>query len=154
VAHQGRKKGPFHEQLNPTRETVMRTEITSPHWPVTTALAGHIQARVDHLDARSGDRVRSLTVHLADVNGPKGGEDKVCHLLARIDCHPSINIEGRHTDLYLAISLAVRRMERSLGEVLDERRTRNPKSRHNDRSLQPPEESGPPEGSHAERAEP
>jgi len=126
-------------------DITMQTEISSPRWPVSKALAGHIQDRVQHLESRSGDRVRSLAFHLTDVNGPKGGEDKVCHLRARIDSHPSINTEGRHTDLYIAINLASRRMERSLGEVLDESRTRNPKSRHNARSLGQPKASPPSE---------
>jgi len=108
----------------------MRTEITSPHWPVTEALAGHITTRMDHLEHRFGEQVRSMAIRLTDVNGPRGGEDKVCRLQARIENHPSIHTEGRHADLYTAITQAVHRMERTLGSVLDGSRTRNPRSRH------------------------
>lgn len=119
----------------------MRTSITSPHWPVTEALAAHIQACIESLEQRFGDRVRSIAIRLMDVNGPKGGEDKVCRLQARIDNHPSINTEGRHAELYTAISLASHRLERSLDSVLDEGRQRNPKSRHNEESIHPSTES-------------
>jgi ribosome-associated translation inhibitor RaiA len=64
-----------------------------------------------------------------DVNGPKGGVDMVCRIQARIDNHFSINTEGRHTDLYAAITLAAHRMERSIGSILDASRVRNPNSR-------------------------
>lgn len=108
----------------------MRTEIDSPRWSVTEAMADHITTHMDHLEHRFGDRVRSMAIRLTDVNGPKGGEDKVCRLQARIENHPSINTEGRHADLYTAIAQAAHRMERTLGSILDGSRTRNPKSRH------------------------
>ena len=113
----------------------MRTEILSPHWCVTEALAGHITTRLEHLEHRFGDRVHSIAVRLADVNGPKGGEDKVCRLQAQIENHPSINTEGRSADIYTAISQAAHRLERALGAVIDETRTRNPKSRHSAASI-------------------
>lgn len=109
---------------------MMRTEIISPHWSVTESLSSHITTRMEPLEHRFGDRVRSIAVRLTDVNGPKGGEDKVCRLQARIENHPSMNTEGRHADIYTAITLAAHRMERTLGSVIDESRTRNPKSRH------------------------
>lgn len=108
----------------------MRIEIISPRWSVTEAMAGHITLHMDHLKHRFGDRVQSMAVRLTDVNGPRGGEDKVCRLQARIENHPSINTEGRHADLYTAISQAAQRMERTLGSITDGSRTRNPKSRH------------------------
>jgi putative sigma-54 modulation protein len=107
----------------------MRTEITSLHWPVTDALQGHIHACLAHLETRFGDRIKEIEIRLLDVNGPKGGEDKVCRIQARIDKHPSFHTEGRNGDLYQAINLAVRRMERALESVLDGTRTRNPKAR-------------------------
>lgn len=107
----------------------MRIEITSPRWSVTEALARHITTRMDHLDHRFDGRVHSVTVRLTDANGPKGGEDKVCRLQARIESHPSINTEGRNADIYAAISQAAQRMERALGAVIDGSRTRHSKSR-------------------------
>lgn len=108
----------------------MRTEIISLCWPVTEAMASHISMHLKHLEHRFGDPLRSMAVRLTDVNGPKGGDDKVCRLQARLENHPSINTEGRHTDIYTAIAQATHRMERTLGAVLDESRSRNPKSRH------------------------
>jgi ribosome-associated translation inhibitor RaiA len=81
------------------------------------------------LDLHYGDHLRDVKVRLLDVNGPKGGVDMVCRIQARIDNHFSINTEGRHTDLYAAITLATDRMERSIGSILDASHVRNPKSR-------------------------
>jgi len=108
----------------------MLFDVFSPHFPVTEALKGHIRACFEPIVLRYDDRIRVLKVRLMDVNGPRGGEDKVCHLQVDVDHHPTVNTEGRHTDLYTAITLAARRMERSLAPVLDGTRSRNPNSRH------------------------
>ena len=108
----------------------MQIDTFSPHFPVTAALKGHIRTCFENLIRHYKDRIRIMKVRLADVNGPKGGEDKVCHLQVEVEHHPSVNTEGRHTDLYAAITLAALRMERSLSHVLDGTRTRNPNSRH------------------------
>ncbi len=108
----------------------MLCDIFSPHFPVTEALNGHIRASFKNILLHYEDRIRIMKVRLTDVNGPKGGEDKVCRLQVQVDHHPSVNTEGRHTDLYSAITLAVHRMERSLAPMLDETRTRNPNSRN------------------------
>ena len=108
----------------------MQIDTYSPHFPVTAALKGHILACFKNLIQHYKDRIRILKVRLTDVNGPKGGDDKVCRLQVDVEHHPSFNTEGRHTDLYSAITLATLRMERSLSPVLDATRTRNPNSRH------------------------
>jgi len=115
----------------------MRIAICSPRWPVTDALAVHINACVEPIEHRFGDRIMSIAIRLTDINGPKGGEDKVCHLQAQIENHPSVNAEGRHMDLYAAIVGAARRLERSLGSILDGSRRRNPNSRQNARTKKP-----------------
>ncbi len=118
----------------------MRTEIISLRWSVTEAMASHIAIRLNQLEHRFGDHVSSMAVRLTDINGPKGGDDKVCRLQARIVNHPSINTEGRHADIYTAIAQATHRMERTLGSVLDESRARNPKSRHSAGSVEAPDQ--------------
>lgn len=125
-----------------------RIAICSPQWPMTDALAAHINTCVEPIEHRFGDRIRSIVIRLRDVNGPKGGEDKVCHLQAQIENHPSVNAEGRHMDLYTAIVGATRRLERSLGSILDGSRRRNPNSRQNARtqkSISSPMETANPE---------
>jgi ribosome-associated translation inhibitor RaiA len=107
----------------------MQINISSPHIPLNfDSLKEHIRATLEPLDHHFGYEIRSINVRLSDVNGPKGGQDKVCHLQARILNHPSVNSEGRHCDLSAAIRLAARRMDRALSSMLDATRNRNPKS--------------------------
>ncbi len=115
----------------------MQIDTYSPHFPVTEVLKRHIFICFMNLIQHYKDRIRILKVRLTDVNGPKGGDDKVCSLHVEVEHHPSFNTEGRHTDLYCAITLATIRMERSLSPMLDATRTRNPNSR---RALGVPED--------------
>jgi ribosome-associated translation inhibitor RaiA len=106
----------------------MQIDISSPHIPLYDSLKEYIWATLEPLDHHSGDGIRIINVRLSDVNGPKGGQDKVCRLQARILNQPSVNSEGRDSDLGVAIRLAARRMDRALSSVIDVTRNRNPKS--------------------------
>jgi ribosome-associated translation inhibitor RaiA len=107
---------------------MMQIEISSPHIPLFDSLKERIRNTLEPLDLHSRDGIRMINVRLSDVNGPKGGQDKVCRLQARIVNHPSVNSEGRHADLGVAIRMAARRMDRALSSVFDVTRNRNPKS--------------------------
>jgi ribosome-associated translation inhibitor RaiA len=108
----------------------MQINISSPYIPLFfDSLKERIRATLEPLDHHSGDEIRIINVLLSDVNGPKGGgQDKVCRLQARILNHPSVNSEGRHSDLIVAIRQAACRMDRALSSLLDTTRNRNPKS--------------------------
>lgn len=109
----------------------MQINISSPHIPLDfESFKEHIRNKLEPLDHHLEYEIRIINVHLTDVNGPKGGHDKVCRLQAHILNHPSINSEGRHGDLIVAIGMAARRMDRALSSVLDVTRNRNPKSHH------------------------
>ena len=47
-------------------------------------LPEHIERRLRFALARFGNRVERVVVFLKDLNGPKGGIDKVCRILAKV----------------------------------------------------------------------
>ena len=47
-------------------------------------LPDHIERRLRFALARFSDRIERVVVFLKDLNGPKGGIDKVCRILAKV----------------------------------------------------------------------
>jgi len=63
--------------------------------------------------------VRSVSVVLKDVNGPRGGVDKECD--ARVELHGSdpVLIKKHDADLYAAITQAADGAKNSVGRAVD-----------------------------------
>ena len=62
-----------------------------------------------------------MSVRLADVNGPKGGVDKVCKAVAtRL---PSVMVERRHQSARAAVDGTMDATERAVRKILGRRRS-------------------------------
>lgn len=98
----------------------MRLDVRGRHLPLTPALLDHVARRLRFALGRFAG-VRHVAVRVADVNGPRGGIDKRCHL--RVDvAGRAITIEETDRDLYVAIDRAADRAGRATGRVLARRR--------------------------------
>jgi ribosome-associated translation inhibitor RaiA len=90
----------------------MSIEIQSRDFSVTDAIRDHARRRLGFaIDGFANDRfgrVRRVVVRLGDLNGPKGGEDKFCRIVAAVD-HGTVVVEDVDSNLYSAISRASRR---------------------------------------------
>ena len=63
----------------------------------------------------AGERaIQRVTVRLSDINGPRGGEDKRCHIALRLKGLPRLVIEDTEADLYVAIDRAAERAGRTV----------------------------------------
>ena len=61
-------------------QVLMRLDIRSRNVALTSELRQHIDRRVGQALNRFEQHVGSVRIALTDVNGPKGGPDKVCRL--------------------------------------------------------------------------
>jgi len=69
---------------------------------------------------RFGDKLTSVEVVLEDINGPRGGEDKVCRLILRLLREPTVILEERGTT---SVGVGVAAMERA-ARCISERKAR------------------------------
>lgn len=77
--------------------------------------AGHLEFAL----GRFRSRIRSVTVRLADVNGPRGGVDKTCLVTIRLDASKRlIVIEETDADAVVAIDRATDRASRAVARAL------------------------------------
>ena len=96
----------------------MRIDIRpSAEWPgASVALA---RTRLAFALGRFAGRVRSLTVRLTDVNGPRGRPDKKCLIAVRLT-RPRrvIVVEDVDTDHNVAVSRAAERTSRAVSRAV------------------------------------
>lgn len=68
------------------------------------------------------DEAAEMDVHLADTNGPKGGEDKECRVTVRLPNQPSIHITERGENIFACIDITRDRLERILKRDISKQR--------------------------------
>ena len=97
----------------------MQIQINSDHHIVgSPELAGRIQALVrDTLD-RYSDRITRVEVHLNDLNGEKGGNDKRCLMEARLAGLGPVDVNHEADNLQVAIDAALEKLERAIEHKL------------------------------------
>lgn len=107
----------------------MRTIVrSSSSWSPSSIELLH--TRLDFALGRFNGRVRSLTVQLKDLDGPRGDVDKQCLIALRLD-RPRrvIVIEDVDTDEAAAISRAAERAARAVARALQTSGERRPLGR-------------------------
>lgn len=97
------------------------------HWHVAGLDLGpemkvYGERRIQFALGRFAQRINRLDLHLNDENGPKGGVDKKCRLIARILPFGTIAIQDYDADIHALLDGAVDRLARSIRRELDRRR--------------------------------
>ena len=102
----------------------MQFEIHGKDIPITEQLRGHIQRRLSFALERFARRIRKVRVSVCDLNGPRGGVDKLCLVAIALIPSKTIVIEERDSSLYVAIDRAGDRAGTSIGRRLKRGRGR------------------------------
>lgn len=100
----------------------MKLEIRSLNERLEPADHELIERRVLYALGRFGHRVQRVMVRLQDLNGPRGGLDKRCHIEARVAGHGVLVAEVRDVELEPAVSRAAERIARRVRDTLTIRR--------------------------------
>lgn len=96
----------------------MQVNIQARGFEQTEALRAYVEKRLQFALIRFEDRIVRVAVCLSDVNGPKGGVDKNCHIQVRLNGLPDIVVKDTEADLYVAVDRAAERVGRTLGRYL------------------------------------
>jgi len=92
----------------------MQIDIQARNFSLTYALRSHTERRLRFALTCCDDYIQRVVVRLSDINGPRGGEDKRCHLQLVLAGLPDVVIEDIETDMYVAIDRAVDRAGRTV----------------------------------------
>jgi putative sigma-54 modulation protein len=100
----------------------MQIVIQARGFALTAGLREHIERRIRFALDWATYHVRKVSVRLSDLNGPRGGEDKRCHIQVAIPGGTDVVIEDTEADLYVAIDRAADRAGRTLARRVDRQR--------------------------------
>ncbi len=103
-------------------ETVMQMDIQCRGFDLTDGLRDYARKRLAYSLNCGDGHIGRVIVRLSDINGPRGGKDKRCHLEMRLKGLPEVVIEDTEVDLYVAIDRAAERAGRALLRCLARQR--------------------------------
>lgn len=100
----------------------MQIVIQSRGFDLTAGLREHVERRIHFALDWANYHVRKVSVCLSDINGPRGGEDKRCHIQMTVAGVADVVIEDTEADLYVAIDRATDRAGRTLARRVERQR--------------------------------
>jgi ribosome hibernation promoting factor len=101
----------------------MQIDIQTRNFDLTHALRSHAERRLRFALTSADNHVQRIIVRLSDINGPRGGEDKRCHLQVVLAGLPDVVVEDTEADLYFAIDRAAGRAGRSVMRKINRKQT-------------------------------
>ena len=104
----------------------MRLDIRSRNVAVTSELRQHIDRRVGQALNRFEQHVGSVQVALTDVNGPKGGLDKVCRLTVVVAGCDQIAVTEYGSNLFRIVDRVADRVKQRVSSVIEKVRRFDP----------------------------
>ena len=100
----------------------MEVRLVARDVAFSPSLKGHVERRLDFALTQVRQKVSRIVIRLRDLNGPRGGRDKVCHVSVVMPGHPEIVIREVQEDMYFAIDRAIKRAAHRAMRLLTRRR--------------------------------
>lgn len=97
----------------------------------------HIRQRLHQALARFGRQAMGATLHLSDTNGPRGGEDKDCHLVVELEETTTV-VRDRGGAVRALVDRAVHRAVHAVNRQLKELQGRTRRAPSLNRARQEP----------------
>jgi putative sigma-54 modulation protein len=85
-------------------------------------LQQRVQRSIEFAVDRHSGRIDRISVYLTDLNGPRGGVDKLCQITAEVRGAKPVMILEKGDDLLAAVSRAARRLGYRIGRRVHRRR--------------------------------
>ncbi len=100
----------------------MRIVVHSKKIQTDESVQDYLDRRVRFALSRFSPCVARVAVHLADINGKRGGVDKRCRIVVGLVPSGRVQVEDTDDDLYAVIARAADRIQRAVGHELERRR--------------------------------
>ena len=101
----------------------MQIDIQSRGFSMTDALLSYAQRRLLFAMSYCSGHISRVVIRLSDINGPRGGADKRCHIQVVLAGISDVVVEDTEVDLYAAIDRAIDRARRTVVRKIDRQLT-------------------------------
>ena len=96
----------------------MKLRLVSRGVELSIELKDYVRRRVHFSLGRFTGKIRSLSIRLADANGPRGGVDKCCEIRVDTGLGQEVIVRERQASIHAAVAFAVERAERAVQRQL------------------------------------
>jgi len=100
----------------------MQVFVSAKNFKVNETIREHIDRRLTFALDRFQQEIERVDVSLADLNGPKGGLDKQCRMVAKLRSLGTLVIEDQDMDFFAVIDRAADRLGHAVQRAIDRRR--------------------------------
>jgi hypothetical protein len=83
----------------------------------------YIKRKIDTKVAKLASPVERVSFRIADVNGPRGGVDKICRAKVQVSGLPDVVVERRHESARAAVEGTLDATDRAVRKMILRRRT-------------------------------
>lgn len=101
----------------------MHIDIQARDFSLTDALRDYAENRLRYTLTSTHSYIQKIVMRLSDINGPRGGADKRCHIKVVLTAYPDVVIEDVESDMYAAINRASHRAGRSVVRKINRMQT-------------------------------
>ena len=101
----------------------MKLVISTKNVNLDDTLRKHIEQRIYFAFSRFSPRISRVSVMAEDINGPRGGIDKRCRIVVKLERSRELTVEGTDTDISAAVATVADRAGRAVQRELERRRT-------------------------------
>lgn len=102
----------------------MKIYMRSVGFALTDAITEYVREKAEKALRPLAEMAPHLTVRLEDENADRGGIDKRCKAVLKLQNKRTVVVEARSTDLYAAIEKAAHRLRRATISMLKRRERR------------------------------
>lgn len=105
---------------------MMRLSVSGNGGRLAAGLRRYIDRRMHFALGRFTPVIDRVAIRLADVNGPRGGVDKHCRIVVKLQAHHgnTITVDDYDENQYAVIARASARVARAVGRAFERRRAR------------------------------
>jgi putative sigma-54 modulation protein len=97
-------------------------EIRGVNYELADGLEQYIGRRLSLVLGRFAGRIGRVTVRFSDVNGPRGGVDKLCHVMISLVPRGVVRVEGSGDDPFALVANTAKRAGHAVGRNFERRR--------------------------------